>query len=248
MNLFKLSLIFILSLNLYSLDLKNYFNEKCSKIIDKKIYQICYDYSVKGPRYISYTLYGDKVHLKNIKKRPRFYAEKSIPKGFRVYPKDYIYVGYDRGHIAKDSDFDYSKQSLLKVYSMANITPQVPKLNQISWQKVERLESKLAVKYKKINVLNIIFYKDHSKYLKKIPIKDADKLYFKRYKKHFSKKQIKKYNEYDRKLRLKKIIIPSGFLKVLYNENFTECFYYKNEYKDGDKLKNHKVECWKYLK
>jgi len=78
---------------------------------------------MKGAKYVAYTLYGDKVNSVNIKKRMGFYTEKNIPAKYRSKNKDYTHSGYDRGHLANDASFDYSKKSLRKTYSMANIIP-----------------------------------------------------------------------------------------------------------------------------
>ena len=135
---------------------------KCSQIIDKQLYAICYSYKYKGALSGWVTLYGDKVNTVNIKKRPRFYNEKKIPMQYRTKSKDYRSYGkkWNRGHfIVADADFDYSKKALLKAYTMANIQPQSAKVNQKTWLKVEKYGRKLASKLGYINSISIADYR-----------------------------------------------------------------------------------------
>ena len=138
--------------------------------IYKQYYTACYNSKINGTVEVFYKLEGNKVNKKNIKKRPSFYSEKSllylgVQKSKLHKSADYKHSGYDRGHIASDASFDYSKDSLYSVYSMINITPQKPKVNRKIWRSFETQERKLAVKYKKIVVINKIYY---SPYISKI--------------------------------------------------------------------------------
>ena len=156
--------ILLLLTNLFSYDFSNFINKQnCNQIIDKQVFTICYDYKMKGAKYVSYTLYGDKVNEVNIKKRMSFYTEKTIPNKYRSKNKDYTHSGYDRGHLANDASFDYSKKSLRKTYSMANIIPQAPKVNRKTWIKAEKLERKVAVSLGKVNIVNGVIYGSNPK-------------------------------------------------------------------------------------
>lgn len=96
----------------------------CDQIIDKTFITICYDYNLKAPKAVSYTLQGDLVNEENIEKRPYFKVEKTIAKEYRASYSDYTHSGYDRGHLAPDASFDWSQESLDAVYTLANIIPQ----------------------------------------------------------------------------------------------------------------------------
>jgi endonuclease G len=113
---------------------------------------------MKGAKYVFYTLYGSKVNAVNIKKRNSFYTEKNLPKKYRSNTKDYVHTGYDRGHLANDASFDYSKKVVRKTYTMANIIPQAPNVNRRSWIKAEKLERKIAVNLDTVKVLNGVVY------------------------------------------------------------------------------------------
>jgi len=157
--IFYYIVISLFSINLYATNLSDYINKKrCDQIIDKQYFTICYDYKMKGAKYVSYELQGNQVNAVNIKKRGSFYTEKNLPKKYRSYTKDYTHSGYDRGHLANDASFDWSKKSVRKTYSMANIIPQAPKVNRKTWIKVEKLERKIAVSLGSVNVLNGVIY------------------------------------------------------------------------------------------
>ena len=157
-------LYLLLTVSLNAIDLSDYINtQNCDQIIDKQVYTICYSYKYKGAKYIAYTLDGSKVNKLNIKKRPRFYSQKSIPIKYRSKSSDYKNSGYDRGHIASDASFDYDKKVLSKVYTMANIIPQTPNINRIVWKKAEKYARYLAIQLASINIINGIVYKENSK-------------------------------------------------------------------------------------
>jgi len=144
-------------------------NRNCDQILDKKYYKICYDYKMKGARYTSYTLDGSKVNAVNIKKRPRFYPDKAIPRQYRTTSKDYTHNEFsaDRGHLSPDASFDVSKASLHSVYSMANIIPQYKTVNRRTWVKAEKYERLVATKLGKVNVINGVIYGTHPKRMRK---------------------------------------------------------------------------------
>jgi len=135
-------------------------HQNCDQVLDKGFYQICYDYRDKGARYVGYTLDGSNVNAVNIKKRPRFYPDISIPRQYRTSSSDYTHNEFhaDRGHLAPDASFDWSKQSLHSVYSMANIIPQYKWINRKTWVKAERYERLMATKLGKVTVINGVVY------------------------------------------------------------------------------------------
>ncbi len=85
----KLTLIAVLLFStLQATDLNDYINKaNCDQIIDKQVYTICYDYEMKGAKYVAYTLDGSKVNAVNIKKRTSFYTEKNLPNKYRSHNK-----------------------------------------------------------------------------------------------------------------------------------------------------------------
>lgn len=162
----KLLLIFTLfPVILLSASIDQYIDKsKCDQIIDKQLYQICYSYKYKGALSGWLKLDANLVNTtSDIKKRPRFYNEDSIPMKYRTKYKDYSGYGeeWNRGHfIVADADFDYDEKALSKAYTMANIIPQSAVVNQKTWTKVERYGRVLAQKLGYINSISIAKYEN----------------------------------------------------------------------------------------
>ena len=172
----KLFLFLITAISLYATEISDYINKNnCSQIIDKSVFTICYDYKLKGAKYVAYTLDGSLVNSSNIKKRPRFYTEKNLPKQYRSTSKDYVNSGYDRGHLANDADFDYNEKTLRKTYTMANIIPQAPKVNRKTWIKAEKYERTVALELGSVTVINGVVYSSNPKRIGKngVAVPDA---------------------------------------------------------------------------
>ncbi|KIM06070.1 MAG: hypothetical protein KN64_00770 [Sulfurovum sp. AS07-7] len=136
------------------IDLKN-----CDQIVDKQVYNICYIYKYKGALAVWYDLDGQLVNKNNIKERPKFYSEKNIPIQYRAKSQDYSHSGFDRGHLANDASFNWSKKSQAKTYSMANISPQYPQLNRKAWIAAEKLERKVAYDLGSASVINLVDFR-----------------------------------------------------------------------------------------
>lgn len=133
-------------------------NQNCDQIIEKNFLTICYDYELKAPKAVSYTLRGDQVNEVNIEERPYFKIEPTIAKEYRAAYTDYTHSGYDRGHLAPDAAFDWSQESLEETYSLANIIPQARKVNRYTWTKAERYARYVAVQRGIVNIINVVKY------------------------------------------------------------------------------------------
>ena len=159
----SLILLSILSANVFATNVQDFINDKnCNQIVDKTIFKVCYDYQLKGARYVAYTVDGEMANAgEHIKKRPSFYAENNIPVKYRSYPEDYTHSGYDRGHLANHADFDYSANILYQTYSMANIIPQNPDVNRDTWIKAEKYERTIAQSLGSVSVINGVNYSNN---------------------------------------------------------------------------------------
>ena len=107
---------------------------------------------------VAYTLYGDLVNELNIKERPSFYVEEDIDNPYRAKVSDYTHSGYDRGHMAPDAAFDWSQESLDATYSLANIIPQIPEVNQQMWVEAEKYAREMALELFELHVVNVVKY------------------------------------------------------------------------------------------
>ena len=205
-----------MSVALNAAQLSDYVDTKqCDQIVDKQLYKICYSYKYKGALSGWVTLHGDKVNSVNIKKRQRFYSEKTIPVRYRSKNKDYTGTGkkWNRGHfIVADADFDYSKKALAKAYTMANIIPQSAKVNQKTWIKVEKYGRLLASKLGYINSISIAKYNNKT-------IKNGVHIPTDLYRVYYNNK--------------------AGFEKCFHYKNILNVDY------QHDKLKQHEIDCSK---
>lgn len=188
---------------------------KCDQIIDKQLYQICYSYKHKGALSGWVKLDGTLIDNDDIKKRPRFYNEKTIPMQYRTKYADYTGYGeqWNRGHfIVADADFDYDEKALSKAYTMANIVPQSANVNQKTWIKVEKYGRMLASKFGYINSISIADYRGSNHTISNgITIPNA---FYRIY-----------YNN------------EANFEKCFFYENRLDVDI------ESDKLKNHEVDC-----
>lgn len=133
----------------------------CDNVVDKGVFEICYNYEYKGAIAVKYSLSGSLVNSVNIEIRPDFYSETTIPSEYRSSANDYSYSGYDRGHLASDTSFDYDQNTLYKTYSMANIAPQKLNLNRYVWGKTEEVERAKAVEFGSVDVYIGLEYTDN---------------------------------------------------------------------------------------
>ncbi len=149
----------------YSVDPGRFINDVvCDIVVEKRTEEskidICYDYDDKLAHYVYYKLDAAYIDAVNIKERPWFYPEPSIPEAYRAYYSDYSGSGYDRGHIAPDADFDYNAYDLEQVYTMANVIPQDPYVNERLWSDLEAYERNLTRIFGYLNVLTGIVVED----------------------------------------------------------------------------------------
>jgi endonuclease G len=129
--------------------LHQFFNDKvCDQVLENDGYfKTCYDYKVKGAKYVAYTIGGSLANKGNIDERPRFYPDKN------------------KLTSTEDASFDYSQRSLNAAYVMSNIIPQHATVNRDkkAWAGVERFGRAIAAKMGKVDVLNGVIYSNNPK-------------------------------------------------------------------------------------
>lgn len=121
-----------------------------------KTLNIVYSTTLRSPLVVDYNVTSLMIRRLSIHKRLSFYKDSRIPKEYQVGSNEYRKSGYDRGHLASDSTFDYNYKVLKRVYTMANIIPMLPVINRKIWLRVEKLERQLALKYRRVRVFNIV--------------------------------------------------------------------------------------------
>jgi endonuclease G len=103
-------------------------------------YLAAYDTELRIPRWVCYRLFP--TGPVRIGPRPRqFSPDPRVPDSPRH--DDYNNCGYDRGHMAPSAAIAqrYGEQAQLETFRITNIAPQLPGLNQETWEAFERIES-----------------------------------------------------------------------------------------------------------
>jgi len=127
---------------------------KCSQILHKKAFDICYSYADKSPKFVVYEIEGDNLRGTHYKRKGmRFKPDYQIPIKYRNYTKDFSHTGFDRGHNAPNGSFNYNKTLQKETFLLSNISAQKPQLNRRLWSKIERFSRMQALKYGSVSVV-----------------------------------------------------------------------------------------------
>ena len=134
-------------------------NLHCSQVIKTDIYDTCYDYNERAPLATAYVIKKDTIDKDNIKSRYGWREYKKIPYEYRQHNIDYYKTGYDKGHLAKDSWFDFNKTALRETYYLgANSVPMLAYFNRYIWTKIEGRASELVREKGDLYVIDILEY------------------------------------------------------------------------------------------
>jgi len=133
---------------------------------DEILYCGCYDAINKGPHIIIYILTRERLEQDSVRRPSAAFTQnrdggilKSIlaKNGYELpNHNDYTNSGYDRGHMAPNADFNDSHENALATFFIANIWPQTPEVNRVTWLKTENATRALALKYLYIMVVIIV--------------------------------------------------------------------------------------------
>jgi endonuclease G len=116
---------------------------KTNYLVVKPNYVVSYNSDKKGPNWVSWRL--QKSDLGTAPRgQDEFFAEPTLPSGFdQAEPQDFAGY-YDQGHLIPRTHRTSSKAESDSVFSMANILPQAPDLNQGVWMRFENYLRDLA--------------------------------------------------------------------------------------------------------
>lgn len=143
-------------------DVKAIFNDANCDVILLDYFTTCYNYKRRSAVAVYTEVEGSKVESEqNIDKRPSFYTDERIEKGYEITTDDYSNTGYDRGHFgASDASFDWDQEALVSSYKMSNIVPQTPRANRYKFVALEKLEREMAVKHGTLETVSIAFWNE----------------------------------------------------------------------------------------
>ncbi|MDR2729673.1 MAG: DNA/RNA non-specific endonuclease [Treponema sp.] len=151
---------------LFSCDLPDHFDFWVSSKNDEILYSGCYDAVHKGPHITEYILTKERLEAPSVK-RPSAaftqYRDGGILQallaghGFSLPGhSDYTNSGYDRGHMVPNADFNDTRENALMTFFIANIWPQTPEVNRVTWLETENKTRFLAREYLAVHVIIIV--------------------------------------------------------------------------------------------
>jgi endonuclease G len=110
----------------------------------KPYFTLSYNNSKGTPNWVSWRLKAEDI---GSAPRVPFYPDSELPRGFlKVTPKDYSGSGFDRGHMCDHSDRSATPEASHATFTMVNMVPQSPALNEKAWMQLESYCRLLAEK------------------------------------------------------------------------------------------------------
>lgn len=91
------------------------------------------------------------------RKGKRFYTDKRLGRKERAVLSDYIYSGFDRGHLAPSADMTEDEDQQ-ESFALSNIVPQTKDLNRHKWEKIEAAVRRAATHFGKVYVVTGVKY------------------------------------------------------------------------------------------
>lgn len=120
-------------------------------MLEKTGYVSYFNYDRNNPDWVAWELTDAEAKGNLNRKGFSFVPDEDLPMVHRVTTYDYKESGYDRGHMCPAGDMKWSVDAMHDCFYMSNICPQVPELNQRSWERLEsacrRWASKLGSIY-----------------------------------------------------------------------------------------------------
>ena len=106
---------------------------------------------------------------KNVPRKNSFHEEKQLPEGHRATLADYSKSGYDRGHMSPSADFP-TPSAQYESFSLANMVPQAPKLNQHRWKNIEDGLRKYVIAGHEVYVITGPIFEGDQKTVKRVTV------------------------------------------------------------------------------
>ena len=132
---------------------------------DDLLYSGCYDAVNLGPHIIDYILTKERAEASGIRPSTAFTQHRDggvlqrllVEHGLTLpHHRDFRHSGYDRGHMAPNADFNDTHENALMTFFIANVWPQLPEVNRVTWLRTENYTRSLASEYLKVRVIIIV--------------------------------------------------------------------------------------------
>lgn len=86
------------------------------------------------PNWVAWELTADET-VGTVSRKDKFQADPNVAGCAEDY--DYLYSGYDRGHMAPAGDMKWSSKAMEQTFYLTNICPQAHSLNSGAWKRLE---------------------------------------------------------------------------------------------------------------
>lgn len=105
-----------------------------SQIVHYKGYTAAFNPRMHIPNWVAWELTGEETKG-STPRYDKFAQDPDVEGCAETY--DYLYSGYDRGHMAPAGDMKWSEESMRESFFLTNICPQARELNTGSWRTLE---------------------------------------------------------------------------------------------------------------
>ena len=164
-HLFIFLLLFFFLIDGFACNLEGHFPFEVS-FNEILLYSGCYDAVNLGPHIITYTLTKERAEAVGTRRpsaqftqnRDGGVLQQLLEENGYMLPhhRDFTNSGYDRGHMAPNADFNDTYENALMTFFIANIWPQTPEVNRVTWLRTETETRRLASEYRAVVVLIIV--------------------------------------------------------------------------------------------
>jgi endonuclease G len=119
----------------FNLDIPEFLSKYPEQIISHTGYTVSYNEEWRLPNWVAYELVQSEIQRKE-KSAGNFTIDPDV-KGVSATNKDYLYSGYDKGHLAPVADMKWNAIAMRESFYFSNICPQHPKLTRRCWKDLE---------------------------------------------------------------------------------------------------------------
>ena len=162
---FFLLLLFRFSF-LFPCELPDHFLFEVNNRNEELLYSGCYDAVNLGPHIITYFLTKERAESVSVRRPSATFSQNrdggTLQNTLREHsfslPRhaDFTNSGYDRGHMAPNADFNDTPENALLTFFIANVWPQTPEVNRVTWLQTEVETRRLAAEYLIVKVKIIV--------------------------------------------------------------------------------------------
>ena len=120
-------------------------------MLNKESFSVLYNYTRLCPAIVWWPLCSGDIGRGHRPTTSHFTTESALPKP-RAKDSWFNRSGYDRGHMCPAADRTKTREVALSTFNMANVAPQTPFLNRVTWFDAEETTRSMAKRHKRVVV------------------------------------------------------------------------------------------------